>query len=150
MHAVLFALDPRHIDDRVSLVLFGCSDAKESPSLAGSTSQSSRQSTCTAEHRDHQCCPQTHSKCCERRVFSVKRRRTRLLDRLEGPPKIVSAFFLKKTLFYLYFANLELYLTDFVLFANSQDFIELFSLLKHDADQTEKQLFPKAFGSDSI
>ena len=35
MHAVLFALDPRHIDDRVSLVLFGCSDAKESPSLAG-------------------------------------------------------------------------------------------------------------------
>ena len=27
----------------------------------------------------------------------------------------------------------------FVVFANSQDLIELFSLLKHDADQTEEQ-----------
>lgn len=27
----------------------------------------------------------------------------------------------------------------FVVFANSQDLIQLFSLLKHDADQTEEQ-----------
>ncbi|NDG62875.1 MAG: hypothetical protein EBY29_05325, partial [Planctomycetes bacterium] len=31
------------------------------------------------------------------------------------------------------------------MFANSQDLIELFILLKHDADQTEEQLFPKAW-----
>lgn len=36
------------------------------------------------------------------------------------------------------------------MFANSQDLIELFSLLKHDADQTEEQFYPKAFGSDFI
>jgi hypothetical protein len=38
----------------------------------------------------------------------------------------------------------------FAVFANLQDLIELFSLLKHDADQTEEQHYPKAFGSDSI
>ncbi len=47
--------------------------------------------------------------------------------------------FVRKTLFYLYLANLELYCIKFVVFANSQDLIELFSLLKHDADQTEEQ-----------
>ena len=85
---------PRRFDSLFSLQsLFGCSDAKESPSFAGSTSQSSRQPNWTAEHLGHQRCPQTHSKCCARRVSSVKGGERAHSTGLKDPPKIVSAFF---------------------------------------------------------
>lgn len=78
---------------------------------------------------------------------------------LSQPPSFESSFFrksrlgvfLRKTSFLFVFRNSgDIFHLRFVLFANSQDLIELFSLLKHDADQTEEQYYPKAFGSDSI
>ena len=48
--------------------------------------------------------------------------------------------FVRKTLFlFVLRKSSDIFSSWFVMFANSQDLIELFSLLKHDADQTEEQ-----------
>jgi len=54
--------------------------------------------------------------------------------------KVACVFFFEKTLFlFVLRKSSGIFQLWFVVFANSQDLIELFSLLKHDADQTEEQ-----------